>query len=360
MMPKRNNSLARVVIIITGCIFAALVSPSARSQAKGSVAGTILNGVEKPWLGLDLTFYDDKMRFEASATTTVDGKYRVDLPVGTHVLVASVVSHGDHEEFKLVFVVLPNTQTPGDVNFKTFRSSYPALQEHLVNGDRDLSQLKKSREQMTKLQAEIDQAGDRAIGELRKALSTTDEEDSFFQRSGILRKIGDTYDAMGEYAAAARAYQQALALRPDATAFADLSNDLAKSGKFEEAAEACKKSVQLDQSRAAKVYLDLAINLYNAQRFTDAIAPARSVTEIDSNSAKAWYVLAAALAASIEFRDEDNKVVPTVPPGTISCLSESNCARSKGRVGKIGREALDQLQQIQSGIETTRPPRPIH
>ena len=187
-MPKRNNSLARVVIIITGCIFAALVSPSARSQAKGSVAGTILNGVEKPWLGLDLTFYDDKMRFEASATTTVDGKYRVDLPVGTHVLVASVVSHGDHEEFKLVFVVLPNTQTPGDVNFKTFDPRTQRCRNISSTATEICLSLKKSREQMTKLQAEIDQAGDRAIGELRKALSTTDEEDSFFQRSGILRR----------------------------------------------------------------------------------------------------------------------------------------------------------------------------
>ena len=356
----KSNTPIRLVLILVAAIGLGFVATPAIAQSKGSVAGTILNGIGKPWLGLTLTFCDPQMQPVTSVVTDDRGKYRVELPAGTYLLLASTSAHG---EFRLAFVVFANTQTPGDVNFSTFRTSYPALQEHVGTGERALSQVKKSREQIEKFQAELDQAGDRAIEELRRALAATDDGNSFFQRSGVLSKLGDIYDAMGEYSAAARAYRQAVDLRSDAVTYANLSNDLAKSGKFEEAAEACRKSAELDPSRASQAYLNLAINFYNALHYKDAIAPARKVTEIDSGNAKAWYVLAAALAASIEYRPETStpeRVAPSVPPGTLDAFQRVIALDPKGEWGKLAREGREQLQQIQSGNNTPEPPKPIH
>jgi tetratricopeptide (TPR) repeat protein len=356
----KSNPLLRLILILSAGIGLGFAAKPAISQSKGSVAGTILNGIGKPWPGLTVTFCDPKMQPVTTVITDDAGKYRAELPAGTYILLASTATHG---EFRLAFVVFPDAETPGDLSFNTFRTSYPALQEHVGNGERDLSQVKKSREQIDKLQAELDQAGDRAIEELRKALAATDEKNSFFQRSGVLSKLGDTYDAMGEYAAAARAYRQAVDLRRDPVTYANLSNDLAKSGKFEEAAEACSRSAELDPSRASHAYLNLAINLYNALRYKDAVTPAQKVTEIDSGNAKGWYVLAAALAASIEYRTDTNaadRVVPSVPPGTLDAFQRVITLDPKGEWGKLAREGMAQLQQIQSGTDSPEPPKPIH
>ena len=124
-----------------------------------------------------------------------------------------------------------------------------------------------------------------------------------------------------------------------------------------------KKSNNLTRSAPHRQCLNIAINFYNALHYKDAIAPARKVTEIDSGNAKAWYVLAAALAASIEYRPETStpeRVAPSVPPGTLDAFQRVIALDPKGEWGKLAREGREQLQQIQSGNNTPEPPKPIH
>lgn len=338
-------------------VAAILIAPApAPAQTKGSVAGVIRDRGGKPWPLITVTFLGTSGRVEAVAGTHDDGKYSADLAPGNY---AMELRERGRFLVRIAVSVFANTQTPGDVNFKTFESAYQNLQQHFEGGEKDLEQIKKTRDQIAKLQNEVDQSGIRAVAELQQALLSTGDSDQFFHRFSVLAKLGETYDAVGDYDQAARYYSQAVALHADPVAYDDLSNDLAKSGDFSGAADACKRSVELDSARAAHVYLNLAINLYNAQHFQDALAPARQAASLDSSNAKSWYVLAAALSGTITFVQSGDKISPIVPDGLTEAYGKTVALDPNGKWGHLAQDGLHQLQQMMSGVETKASLKPI-
>lgn len=355
MNPDRSSHLVQKTLVSLATAFLFAAAP-ALAQSKGSVAGTIRDRAGKPWPYITVTFFGIGAQVEAVANTHDDGKYRVDLGAGNY---GMELRERGRFLIRIAVTVFAGSETPGDVDFKTFESAYRDLQEHFESGQKDLDQIKKTREQMARLQNEIDQSGARAVADLQQALSSTGEGDEFLHRFSVLAKLGETYDAMGDYDEAARYYSQAVALHPDAVAFDDLSNDLAKSGKFSEASDACKRSVELDPARAAHVYLNFAINLYNAQHFQDALAPAREAAGLDSGNAKTWYVLAASLAGTITFIQSGDKMSPIVPEGLTEAYEKTVALDPNGKWGHLAQDGLHQLQQMMQGIETKASTKPI-
>ncbi|HET9401013.1 MAG TPA: hypothetical protein VFO34_08685 [Candidatus Acidoferrales bacterium] len=350
----RGLAIYRVALIVFASVLIAPASP--RAQGKGSVAGVIRDRSGKPWSFITVTFLGTAGHVETVASTHDDGKYSADLPSGNY---AMELRERGRFLIRIAVSVFANTQTPGDVNFKTFESAYQNLQLHFESGEKDLELIKKTRDQIAKLQNEMDQSGVRAVAELQQALLSTGDSDQFFHRFSVLAKLGETYDAVGDYDQAARFYSQAVALHADPIAYDDLSNDLAKSGDFTGAAEACKRSVELDPAGAGHVYLNLAINLYNAQHYQDALAPARQAANLDSSSAKSWYVLAAALSGTITFVQSGDKISPIVPDGLTEAYGKTVALDPNGKWGHLAQDGLHQLQQMMSGVETKASLKPI-
>lgn len=352
----RPKCLATSLLPLLAAAFLLIGAASLRAQAKGSVAGTIRDRSGKPWSLITVTFLGSAGHVEAVASTHDNGKYKVDLPAGNY---AMELRERGRFMVRIAVSVFANTETPGDVDFKSFESAYQNLQQHFETGEKDLDQIKKVRDQIVKLQSEVDQSGIRAFAELQQALLSTGDGDQFFHRFSVLAKLGETYDAVGDYDQAAHYYSQAVALRADAIAYDDLSNDLAKSGDFTGASDACKRSIELDPARAGHVYLNLAINLYNAQHFQEALVPARQAAAADSASAKTLYVLASALAGTITFVQSGDKISPVVPDGLTEAYGKTVALDPNGKWSHLAQDGLHQLQQMMSGVETKASLKPI-
>jgi Flp pilus assembly protein TadD len=330
------------------------------SSHVGTIAGTILASNGKPWPSVVISYYDMTSNFNPANPTEIripprmtvrtaeDGRYKVELPAGTYIM---KVMKGEQVLCQIKVPVYSGVETPGDMNFKTFLTSYADVVNRFETGDKALVEVNRIRDQINKLQTDLEAAGMRATAEYRHGLNSA-EEDNFYSRFFLLAKLGETYDAMGAYATAAESYQQALELKPDAIAYGDLSNDLAKSGRFDEAAAACEKSAQLNPATAPQAYMNLAINFYNVGRFEAAVVPARKSTELDPTSAKEWYVLGAALAGAVQFKQQGDKYVADIPPGTMEAFQKTISMDSKGTWGKLAQEGVDQLHRMQAGIAT--------
>jgi Flp pilus assembly protein TadD len=305
----------------------------AQKSATGAIYGVIRDTDGNPWPGIVVNFYGSSKEMEATVTTADDGKYRVELPPGVHVM---KVIH----EYAAVAVrsvpVYPGTETLGDMNFKYMGDAYNALRAHYEAGDKAIKFVEASRDQMDEvspteqgaLLAKINSYAAKAMSEFQKALAAANPNDSFFDRFVVLSRLGQAYDAGGKEAQAVESYQKALALHQDANVYDNLGNALAKEGDFASATSAYQKSMELDPDSAGRAYRDLGISLYNADRLNDALLPLRTSTQLDPRNPQGWYVLGATLVGAMEKRHGDENASVAEP----------------GRE-KMYREALDSYQK---------------
>ena len=290
------------------CIFLAAAIPAGAQTALhalplsgGSIAGTIRDTSGEPWPDIVINFYTPSGGLESSVKTADDGKYRMDLVPGTHLM--KVVF-----EYRTVATrsipIYPGIETLGDMNFKYAADAFADLQKHYGEGEKLLKSAKALRDEMEDsaangkragLQPKLNSAADKAITEFRKALASAEPNDSFFDRFAVLNILGEAYDAGGRYPQAIEAYHQALDLRQDAAVYDNLGNALAKAGDLKTAGTAYQKSMELDPPNAGRVYRDWGISLYNADKLADALEPLRTSTQLDPRNAQGWYVLGAAL-----------------------------------------------------------------
>ena len=172
------------------------------AQSKGLVKRTMLNQIGKPWLGLTLRFCESRNAVRGAGVVTDDrGKSRVELPAGTYCSSPRLQLTVNSD---LPSLLLLNIQTPGDVNLCTSSALHnPRCRNMLELESRLISQVKKSREQIEKFQAGLDQAGDRAIEELRSALRTPSSAAiALFQRWGDTANLATSTTRWGNLAAA--------------------------------------------------------------------------------------------------------------------------------------------------------------
>jgi tetratricopeptide (TPR) repeat protein len=359
-------SIAVVALLASGAPLAAQTAslPAAGAPQSaahiGTISGTIRATNGKAWPNVAIKFYEDTANFNPAnpseirvppkftVATDQAGRYKAELPAGTYIM--KLTSSGQLV-CQIRVPIYSGVDTPGDMDFKFFQTKYGDVLKQFDAGDKALADVTKIRDEIDKLQSDLDAAGLRAAADYRQGMASADE-DNFFSRFFFLAKLGDTYDAMGAYATAAENYKAALELKPDAIAYSNLANDLAKSGSFDEAEAACEKSVALNPATAAQTYVNLAINLYNAGRFERAIAPAKKSTELDPMSAKGWYVLGASLAGTVQFKQQGEKMVPDIPQGTIEAFQKAISMDSRGTWGKLSQEGVDQLHRMQAGIAT--------
>jgi tetratricopeptide (TPR) repeat protein len=165
--------------------------------------------------------------------------------------------------------------------------------------------------------------------------------------------LGDTYDRMGKYQEAAEAYQKAIDLKPDVAGYYNnLGNVLAKLGKIPEATKAYEKSVALDPSNAAGVWLNSGIVLYNANRLADAVEPLQKATALNPKNPQAWYLLGASLVATMDVKQEGDKMIPVLKPGTVEAYQKCLELDPNGPWGAQAKQGLEQLQSIGAGVDT--------
>ena len=120
---------------------------------------------------------------------------------------------------------------------------------------------------------------------------------------------------------------------------------------------AYQKSASLDPANAASAWRNAGIVLYNAGKPKEAVEPLRKATELDPKNPQGWYLLGAALVGAMGTKQEGDRIIPILQPGTIEAYQKCIEVDSKGSYGAQCKEGLEQLQAMGVGIPTKMKPR---
>ena len=232
------------------------------------------------------------------------------------------------------------------------KAKFAAMKGHFDAGTMALDQAKGIRDQMDKLpkdqqaslQGQLDMASATAITEFQAALAGTADTDT--NHPLVLAKLGEAYETDGKYQDAADAYQKAVMGKPDPAYYNNLGNCLARIGKTDEATAAYQQAIQLDPTNTAMYWRNLAVGLYNTGKIKESIDPLKKATDADPKSAQAWYLLGAALVNTMEFKQDGDKLVPVMQPGTIEAYQKAIALDPNGPYGAQAKQGLEALQAM--------------
>ena len=180
----------------------------------------------------------------------------------------------------------------------------------------------------------------------------------------VLARLGSAAECAGKFDDAATAFQRAAELQPQAGYYLAYATNLANVGvsltdpaaaqaKFADANAACEKAVSLDPSVGASCWKNLGIVLTNKGRQKEAVAPLLKATQADPKDAQAWYLLGGAYSAMIDTKQQGDKLIAVIPPGTTEAYQKCIDAAPNGPYAAQAKEMLDNLAQLSGGEETT-------
>jgi tetratricopeptide (TPR) repeat protein len=180
----------------------------------------------------------------------------------------------------------------------------------------------------------------------------------------VWQDIGAADECVGHYDDAADAFQKAIDLKPQASYYAGLSTNLANSAagqtdpkvaesKLAEANADCEKALALDPAAGGTCYKNVGIVLSNKGRQKDAVVPLQKATQANPQDAQAWYLLGSALSAGIEPKQEGEKMLYIIPPGTKEAYQKCMDIAPNTPLAAQAKEALDGLEALSGGADTT-------
>jgi tetratricopeptide (TPR) repeat protein len=177
--------------------------------------------------------------------------------------------------------------------------------------------------------------------------------------------LGAADECAGKYGDAASSFQKASDLLPTAGYYTGLATNDANLGasstdpkesaaKFTDANAACDKAVALDAAGGAVCWKNLGIVLSNKGRMKDAIMPLQKATTADPKDAQSWFILGNAMTATIEPKQEGDKMTYLIPPGTKEAYQKAIDLGGAGSpVAKQAQDALDGLNAMSGGEDTS-------
>ncbi|MGB2671294.1 MAG: tetratricopeptide repeat protein [Candidatus Acidiferrum sp.] len=366
----KSWALAAVIAATLICIGA----PRAQAQTGGSISGTILDVVGKPWVNMPMTAVSDQGA-KQETKTDADGKYQFrNLRPGIYHVY--VILPAPNKPYDMQIQVASGNDSKADLNFKDVvakqgaaaeeqvkkqaedKQKFDSMKAHFTAGSAFLEQERKAKDELAKatpdqrdaLKQNLKDLSDKASGELVQAQKAAPEKDP--NQHLLWATLGEAYDLAGRNEEAAQAYQQAVNAKPDDPGYYNnLGNVLARAGKIDEAKAAYTKSAELDPAHAATAWRNFGISLYNANRLGDAVEPLQKSAELDPKNAQTWYLLGASLVYKMTVKKVGDKDVPEFAPGTIEAYQKAIELDPNGPYGQDAQKGLEQLQLMAPGID---------
>ncbi|MGB7283775.1 MAG: tetratricopeptide repeat protein [Candidatus Acidiferrum sp.] len=371
-MKRFWKSWAWAAVFAAGLV--CLCAPLAVAQTGGSISGTILDVVGKPWYNIPMQCVSDQGAKQETKTGP-DGKYSfVNLRPGIYHVY--IILPAPNKPYDIQIQVASGNDSKADINFKDLvakqgaaaeaqvkeqaeaKEKFESMKVHFTAGNGFLTQEEKVKDELQKatpdqkdaLKQSLKDLSDKAATEFQAAQKAAAEKDP--NLALIWGSLGQAYDVAGRNDEAADAYQQAIKAKPDdPDYYNNLGNVLARAGKIDDARTAYLKSIQLDPTKAAMVWRNFGISLYNANRLGDAVEPLQKSAELDPKNPQTWYLLGASLVYKMTVKKVGDKDVPVFAPGTIEAYQKAIQLDPNGPYGKQAQEGLEQLQQMSPGID---------
>lgn len=366
----KSWTLAAICAAALACVLA----PRAMAQGGGSISGTILDVVGKPWYNVPMQCVSDQGAKQESKTDT-DGKFSFhNLRPGIYHVY--VILPAPNKPYDMQIQVASGNDSKADLNFKDVvakqgaaaeeqvkkqaedQAKFQTMKTHFTAGTALLDQERKAKDDLAKapqdqkdaLKQNLKDLSDKAATELQEAQKAAPEKDP--NQHLLWATLGEAYDVAGRNEEAAEAYQQAIKAKPDDPGYYNnLGNVLARDGKIDEARAAYTKSAELDPTKAATAWRNFGISLYNANRGGDAIEPLQKSAQLDPNNAQTWYLLGACLVYKMTTKKVGDKEEVQFAPGTIEAYQKALDLDPNGPYGQQAKEGLEQLQQMAPGVD---------
>lgn len=382
---KQLERIRIAMVLVCALSLAAGVAINAAAQEKekpAKIHGQVSDSNGNPFTGVTVSVRNSTTGQSTDLSTDSQGRYRSgNLAAGSYSVDIKVPNQKDPVYSQIVNLTA-GQDTAQDFNFKEIqtqqnaqaaeaakkneeaKAKFAAMKQHFDAGNTALDQAKQLRAQLDKMpkdqqassQGQIDQSTGTAINEYNAALAQTNETDP--NRNIVLARLGEAYEIDNKYADAATAYSKAVALKPDPSYYNNLGNSLARTGKIDDALQAYQKAIEMDPMNTAMYWRNFAIGLYNTGRIKESVDPLKKATDADPKNAQAWYLLGAALVNTMGFKQEGDKMVPELQPGTQEAYQKAIELDPNGPWGAQAKQGLEALQAMGVGIDTKVNARP--
>jgi Flp pilus assembly protein TadD len=369
-----KRAILSVTIVTFMLLLTLTFAPKAAAQFGDTLSGQVWDFEGKPWVGLTVNLQNQAGQ-NWTVKTDKDGKFeQLHLQPGIYTI---ELKDGDKHIFSTKYQLLADGGGPANINLKEIAAKQG------VNVEEQRKKQEEVQKQFTGMKAHFD-AGIAAMNEangLHAQLQSTPADQrgpiqekltglfqtatSEFQQAQlaageknpnlptIVANLGAAYEASGQYDKAVETFQKAVELKPtQANYLSALGTNLARTGKMDEAGAACDKAAALDPPNAGVCWRNVGIVLRNANKMKEATAPLQKATQIDPKNPDGWYLLATSLLASIETKQQGDKLIYNVPPGTAEAYQKCVDLAPNGPHAQECKDGLASLEALGQGVET--------
>jgi tetratricopeptide (TPR) repeat protein len=382
--------MLRKIAARAACTLAFLLVTISGAYAQGRVDGKVLDLNGNPFVGVTLEFKSAETGQSYAVKTDKEGKYiQLGVTPGTYDI--TIVDKGT-PIFTQKYLVKNQVENTLDINLKELAAAQAAAQaaahpeevkkkEDAENKFKDLKtqfeaakaamaeaadlrkQLKATpADQKPDVQQKLDAALQTSITAFQKAEQDVTEKD-VNNHTTILASLGEVYQIAGRYDESAAAYQKAIDLKPIAGDYSQMSlsqvnaavaltDPNAMRAKMDEAAASCNKAIALDSTLAAMCWKNMGIVLTNTGHLPQAITSLQKATQANPKDAESWFLFGGALTNTIDTKQEGEKLIYIIPPGTADAYQKCIDAAPAGPYAPQCKAALDQLVQLSGGEDT--------
>jgi tetratricopeptide (TPR) repeat protein len=378
----------RRLIPVWGALILALLFPAfAAAQTTGQIVGDVRDTNGKPYPDVMVEIKNPDTGKVFNTKTDKGGQFtQVGVPAGDYVV--TLTKEKDQLSFSVRFHVDGGKDNGFNLNFKEMKdklgpspeevkkkkeeeNKFKNMKQHFDAGKAALddttalrAQLKTApADQKSAIQDKLNTDYQTAISELTLAEQGVLPKDTV-PHATVWSNLGQAYEYAGRYEEAANAFQKAVDLAPKPAFYDHLSLNLANvavtqkdqkavDGKIAEAGAACDKLAALDPTGAAHCWKNVGIVLSNKGHLREAIAPLQKATQLDPKDAQSWFLLGGAFSAAIDTKKEGEKIVYIIPPGTLEAYQKCIDADPNGPYAGQAKDVLAGLVALSGGEETS-------
>jgi len=355
----------------------------AGAQGTGRLNGEVLDKDAKPWTDVTVEIRNPDNGQTLTVKTDKDGKF-VQLGLRSGIYTITILSAKDNVSYPTKFQVIDGQENNFKLNyqqvlaesaaahpdaakvreeeenkFKMMKTHFDAGVTAMTDANDLTKQLKTaSADQKSALQQKRTSNCETAVTEFTQAEQGVGPKE-VNNHAMVWGNLGQAQECAGHSEDAAKSFQNAVDLKPQGNYYTGLATNLAKAATAQndpkiteanvaEASASCEKAAALDPAAGTGCWKNLGIVLSNKAP-KNAVTPLQKAAQADPKDAQTWYLLGGALSGNIDTKQEGDKIVYIVPPGTLEAFQKCIDTDPNGPYAKVCKDGLDGINALVGG-----------
>jgi tetratricopeptide (TPR) repeat protein len=371
-----RSTLAAVVTVTMGLIWCA----AAGAQTNARISGQLMDLQGKPYPSVTVTITNTANNQSKTITTDKEGKFvQLGLSGGTYALNFKDAAANPPLDYTIkAFPVAAEQDNPLTVNLKDQADAYS--KEHPAEEKAKSPDVSQFQSMKQGFQAGLDamQAASAEKGSPDKKKADCQMAATAFasaaQAAGpkdtknpplILAHEGEALECEGKYSDAVDAYQKAIAIEPNAGFYVSLATEISLAAAMQpgvadaqlddalaKAGAACAQAIALDPTKAGVCWRNVGIPFYNKAQMKQASNALQKATAADPSNPDQWYYLGTALLNLMGSKQEKDKIIYIVQPGTAEAFQKYIDLAPTGPNAASAKEDLATIATLEGGEST--------